>query len=330
MVNFALLGAGRIGRMHADLIAANPAATLRYVYDINATAATEVASKHQATSVTDVAEALADSALDAVLIASSTDTHVDLIIRAAKAGKAILCEKPIDLDINRVNRCWDEIKHCNVPIQLGFNRRYDPSHRAVAEAVRNGEVGQLEMVIISSRDPAPPPADYIKVSGGLLRDMMIHDFDLARFVLGEEPVEVFAMASNKVDPMIGQLGDIDTAMVTLTTASGILCHINNSRRAVYGYDQRLEAFGSLGMVRSNNQRATTLTRHTAEHSGSRDPLLHFFIERYQQAYQAEINDFIAAIAEQRTPTVSFEDGRRALLLADAAYESLRTGRKVAL
>ncbi|MCB1806255.1 MAG: inositol 2-dehydrogenase, partial [Candidatus Competibacteraceae bacterium] len=239
-------------------------------------------------------------------------------------------EKPIDLDINRVNRCWDEIKHCNVPIQLGFNRRYDPSHRAVAEAVRNGEVGQLEMVIISSRDPAPPPADYIKVSGGLLRDMMIHDFDLARFVLGEEPVEVFAMASNKVDPMIGQLGDIDTAMVTLTTASGILCHINNSRRAVYGYDQRLEAFGSLGMVRSNNQRATTLTRHTAEHSGSRDPLLHFFIERYQQAYQAEINDFIAAIAEQRTPTVSFEDGRRALLLADAAYESLRTGRKVAL
>ena len=330
MVNFALFGAGRIGHMHADMLAANPNATLRYVYDINTTAAIEVASKHNAKSIDAIAQVLADSTIHAVLIASSTDTHIDLMTQAAKAGKAILCEKPIDLDINRVNRCWDEIKDCNVPIQLGFNRRYDPSHKAVAEAVRNGEVGQLEMVIISSRDPNPPPPEYIKVSGGLLRDMMIHDFDLARFVMGEEPTEVFAMASNRIDPIIGQLGDVDTAMVTLTTTSGTLCHINNSRRASYGYDQRLEAFGSLGMVRSNNRRATTVTRHMASHTGSCDPLLNFFIDRYQEAYQAEINDFIASIANNRTPAVSFEDGRRALLLANAAYESLQSGRKVTL
>ena len=330
MVNFALFGAGRIGRMHAEVLSANPQAALRYVYDVNTAASAEVASKHGAIRADTIAQALADDSVDAVLIASSTDTHVDLLTQSAQAGKAILCEKPIDLDIDRVNRCWDDIKDCKVPIQLGFNRRYDPSHRAVANAVRKGEVGQLEMLIISSRDPSPPPAEYIKVSGGLFRDMMIHDFDLARFVLGEEPVEVFAMASNKVDPMIGQLNDIDTAMVQLATASGVLCHINNSRRAVYGYDQRLEAFGSLGMIRSNNRRATTVTRHTAQSTGSRDPLLNFFIERYQEAYQAEINEFIAAVAEQRTPAVGFEDGRRALMLADAAYESLRSGRKVAL
>ena len=330
MVKFALFGAGRIGRMHADILAVHPKAQLCYVYDVNTTSSQEVASKHSAIPADTASQALADESVDAVLIASSTDTHVDLITQSAQAGKAIICEKPIDLDIARVNRCWEDIKDCKVPIQLGFNRRYDPSHRAVAEAVRNGEVGQLEMVIITSRDPSPPPAEYIKVSGGLFRDMMIHDFDLARFVLGEEPVEVFAMASNKVDPMIGQLGDIDTAMVQLATASGVLCHINNSRRAVYGYDQRLEAFGSLGMVRSNNRRATTLTRHTAMSTGNRDPLLNFFIERYQEAYINEINDFIAALEEKRPPAVGFEDGRRALLLADAAYESLRSGRKVIL
>lgn len=330
MLNFALLGAGRIGRMHADNLAANPNAGLSWVYDVHEPSAKEVAGKHSAKVAASVDDALNDVSVDAVLIASSTDTHIELMTAAAKASKAILCEKPIDLDTERVNRCWQEIKDCDVAIQIGFNRRYDPTHRAVYDAVRAGEVGQLEQVIISSRDPSPPPADYIKVSGGLMRDMMIHDFDLARFVLGEEPTEVFAMASVMVDKAIGELGDIDTAMVTLETVSGALCHINNSRRAVYGYDQRLEAFGELGMVRSNNQRATTVTRHTATETGVHDPLLNFFIERYTEAYHAEINDFIDAVKTGRTPAVTFEDGRRALMLADAAYESLSSGRKVSV
>ena len=329
MLNFALFGAGRIGRMHADNLAANANAQLSYIYDVNKTVADEVAAQHKAIVANDVDTILNDDGVNAVLIASSTDTHVELITASAKAGKAILCEKPIDLDSSRVERCWQEIKDCDVPIQIGFNRRYDPSHKAVADAVAAGELGQLEQIIISSRDPAPPPAEYLKVSGGLFRDMMIHDFDLARFVLaGEEPVEVFAMASNKVDPMIGELGDIDTAMVTLATASGTLCHINNSRRAVYGYDQRLEAFGEKGMVCSDNQRPTTVTRYGVDATGVLDPLLNFFIERYWQAYHAELNDFIEAVEQGRQPAVTFEDGRRALLLADAAYQSLASGQKV--
>ena len=328
MINFALFGAGRIGRMHAENLAANRNASLRYIYDVNATLAEQVASNNDAKAVDSVEEALADATLDAVLIASSTDTHVDLITAAAKAGKAILCEKPIDLDIERVNKCWEEIKSCNVPIQIGFNRRYDPHHLALVDGVRNGDVGRLELVVISSRDPAPPPADYIKVSGGLFRDMMIHDFDLARFVLGAEPIEVFAMASVMVDQQIGQLGDVDTAMVTLATAGGALCHINNSRRSVYGYDQRLEAFGAKGMLRSENLRPTSVTHYAENMTSARDPLLNFFIERYQQAYHAELDDFIDAVETGRTPTVGFEDGRRALILADAAYKSLRSGAKV--
>lgn len=328
MLNFALFGAGRIGRMHADNLAANPAAALVYVYDINAAAAAEVAQKHRAKAAAAVDEVLADERVDAVLIASSTDTHVDLITASAKAGKAVLCEKPIDLDIQRVNRCREEIAECGVAVQIGFNRRYDPSHRALVDAVRAGELGQVEMIVISSRDPAPPPLSYLEVSGGLFRDMMIHDFDLARFVLAEEPVEVFAMASNLVDPDIGGVGDVDTAMVTLRTANGVLCHINNSRRAVYGYDQRLEVFGEKGMIRSDNRRPTTVSRHRADATNIQPPLLNFFIERYQEAYNAEINDFIAAVEEKRPPAVTFEDGRRALLLADAAYASLASGHKV--
>ena len=329
MLNFALFGAGRIGQMHADNLAANASVSLKYVYDVNVSAASETADKHNAVAASDIDQILSDEQVDAVLIASSTDTHVDLITASAKAGKAVLCEKPIDLDIERVNRCRDEIENCNVAVQIGFNRRYDPSHCAVAEAVRAGEIGAPELIVITSRDPSPPPLSYIEVSGGLFRDMMIHDFDLARFVFGaDEPVEVFAMASNLVDPAIGAAGDIDTAMVTLRTASGALCHINNSRRAVYGYDQRLEVFGDNGMIRSNNRRPHTVSRHHASATGIQAPLLNFFIERYQEAYNAEINDFVEAVESQRTPAVTFEDGRRALIIADAAYASLASGQKV--
>jgi myo-inositol 2-dehydrogenase/D-chiro-inositol 1-dehydrogenase len=328
MLRFALFGAGRIGRLHADNVSANPNARLVCVYDVNENAAAEVARKHGAKVAPTVEAALADPEVDAVLIASSTNTHVDLITRSAKAGKAVLCEKPIDLDIGQVDRCRQEIASCNVPVQIGFNRRYDPSHHAVFDAVQNGDIGHIEQLVITSRDPAPPPVAYIAVSGGLFRDMMIHDFDLARFILGEEVVEVTASGSALVDPAIAEAGDVDSAMVVMKTASGKLCHINNSRRASYGYDQRVEAFGSLGMVISNNRTATTLERHSATTTGAREPLLNFFIDRYGDAYRNQINDFIDAVANGRQPSPNFDDGRRALVLADAALESLKSGRTV--
>lgn len=330
MLRFALFGAGRIGRLHADNVSANPHARLVCVYDINCSAASEVAQKHGAEVAPTVEAALAHPEVDAVLIASSTNTHVDLITRSALAGKAVLCEKPIDLDITVVDRCLKEIAGCNVPVQIGFNRRYDPSHRGVFDAVNNGEIGRLEQLVITSRDPSPPPASYVAVSGGLFRDMMIHDFDLARFILGEEIIEVTASGSVLVDSAIGEAGDIDSAMVVMKTASGKLCHINNSRRASYGYDQRVEAFGSAGMVISNNRTATTVERYSASATGVREPLLNFFIDRYGDAYRNQINDFIDAVCNNRAPSPGFDDGRQALILADAALESLRSGRTVRL
>lgn len=325
MLQFALLGAGRIGAMHARNLAAHPKASLAYVYDINPTAAQAVAARSGATAIGDVAAVFTDRSVDAVLIASSTDTHIDFLSAAAHAGKAVFCEKPIDIDIGRVNACWKDIAACHVPIQIGFNRRYDPNHRAVYTAVRAAEIGQVELVVISSRDPALPSTDYLKVSGGLFRDMMIHDFDLARFILGEEPVTVSAMGSVMVDPDLRKLDDIDTAMVTLQTACGGLCHINNSRRSVYGYDQRLEVFGAQGMLCSNNPNPLAVTSYTATSTDAHSPLMPSFLERYARSYQLQLADFINTVEAGCTPEVTFEDGRRALLLADAASEALRTG-----
>jgi myo-inositol 2-dehydrogenase/D-chiro-inositol 1-dehydrogenase len=329
--NFALFGAGRIGMLHAANIAAHQAARLAYVYDIDAAAAATTAAKYGARVAPSIAAALGDAAVDAVLIASSTNTHVGLITASARAGKAILCEKPIDLDIVRVEQCKRDIAGSGVPIQLGFNRRYDHSHRAVREAVRNGDIGALELLVITSRDPGLPALSYLRGSGGIFRDMTIHDFDLARFILGDDPIEeVFASSSVMANPALSEFGDADTAMVVMKATSGALVHINNSRRAVYGYDQRVEAFGALGMVRSDNLRASTLTRHDARATDAKEPLLSFFIERYRQAYLDELNDFIEVVAAKGTPAVGFEDGRCALILANAAAESSRIGKSVAV
>ena len=328
VLRFALLGAGRIGEVHAGNFAATQGATLACVFDLDDVAARSLAETHRVDVASSVAGALAG--VDAVIIATSTHTHVDIIVAAAEAGRAVLCEKPIDLDLGRVEACRRALAAAPVPVQVGFNRRYDPHHRAVREAVAGGEVGRLEMLLITSRDPAPPPEEYLTVSGGLFRDMMIHDFDMARFVLGEEPNEVSALASAVVDPAIEASGDVDTAMVTLRCRSGALCHINNSRRAVYGYDQRIEAFGALGMVRCDNLQASTLTRHDAAHTEARGPLLNFFLERYAESYRAELADFVDAVATGRPPAVGFDDGYRALLLAEAADESLRSGRVVSV
>ena len=222
-----------------------------------------------------------------MLIASSTDTHVDLIAATAQAGKAVFCEKPIDLNLQRVEECWPQVRDCGVPIQIGFNRRYDASHRGVRDRVAAGEIGALHQVLITSRDPEPPPISYVRVSGGLFRDMMIHDFDLARFVLGEEPVTITAAGSVMITPELTQLGDVDTAMVQMTTASGVQCHINCSRQAVYGYDQRLEAHGSDGMVCSTNHFQDQVRRFSVTSAGAPAPLRRFFIDRYAPAYQAQ-------------------------------------------
>jgi len=330
MVRFALFGAGRIGALHAANIAASqPRALLAYVYDTNHEAAAATAARYDAKVAGSVEVALSDPGVDAVLIASSTDTHVDLITASARAGKAILCEKPIDLDIGRVERCKRAIARTGVALQLGFNRRYDRSHRAVREAVRAGEIGALELLVITSRDPGLPPLPYLKVSGGIFRDMSIHDLDLARFILGDDPVEeVYAAGSVMVDPQLHELGDVDTAMVVMKAASGALVHINNSRRAVYGYDQRVEAFGASGMVQSGNVRASTLMRSGATATDAREPLLNFFMERYQQAYLDELREFIEVVDAKKQPTVGFEDGRCALILANAAWEALRSGKSV--
>jgi myo-inositol 2-dehydrogenase / D-chiro-inositol 1-dehydrogenase len=330
MVKFALFGAGRIGVLHAANIAASrPRATLAYVYDTNPDAAARVAAQYHARIASSVEAALADPAVDAVLIASSTNTHVDLITAAARAGKAILCEKPLDLDIERVERCKIDIAGTRVPLQIAFNRRHDPSHRAVRDAVHAGEIGALELLVITSRDPGMPSVPYLKASGGIFRDMTIHDFDMARFILGNDPVqELHAFGSIMVEPQLRELGDVDTAMVIMKAASGALVHINNSRRASYGYDQRVEAFGAKGMVQSDNLRASTITRSDARATDAKEPLLNFFMQRYAQAYVDELNQFIDVVDGKAQPSADFEDGRRALILANAAWESLRSGRTV--
>jgi len=251
------------------------------------------------------------------------------VIAAAAAGKAIFCEKPIDLSLKRVDACLAAVKKAGVPMLVGFNRRFDPSFKALHDRLRAGEIGTVEQVIVTSRDPGLPPPEYLKVSGGQFRDMTIHDFDMARWLLGEEPVEVFATGSNLVEPWVGELGDVDSVMVVMRTASGRLAHINNSRRAVYGYDQRIEVLGSKGMLRAGNRTPTTVERAGAD-AVTCDLPLHFFLERYAEAYVAELKHFIAAIAAGERPSVGAPDGRQALVLADAAVESMKSGKAVKL
>jgi len=323
MISVCLFGAGRIGRIHAANIAARDDVELRYVVDVDQASAKEFAGQHGAT-VCSVEEALADTTLDAVVIGSPTDTHSDLISRSARAGKAIFCEKPIDLNIGNVDDCLAVVKECDVLLALGFNRRYDRSFASLKKQLDSGLVGAVEMVTITSRDPEPPPAKYVARSGGIFRDMMIHDFDMARWLLSEEPVEVYATASCLVDPAIGEAGDVDTAMVVMRTAGGQLCHISNSRRAVYGYDQRIEVFGSDGMLRAENER-----NDTVQHFGADGTLISrvpdFFIDRYAEAYRRELNEFVDVLTQGAVPTVSGIDGRQALVLADAAQASLESG-----
>ena len=323
------MGAGRIGKMHAKIISAHPNAKLKYVYDVNKKFANDVARSSKCKIATKPEEAINSKEIDAVLIASATPTHTKFITMAAKSGKAIFCEKPIDLDIKKVNKCLNQIKNTKVPIQIGFNRRFDSSHAKAQQARVKKEIGELEMIVITSRDPEPPGIDYLKAAGGFFRDTTIHDFDLARFILGNDPVmQISAFGEALFDKNAKKQKDHDTAMFILKSKKGVLIHINNSRRAVYGYDQRVEVFGSKGMIISNNQTPSSVERYTNKSTSVKDPIHFFFIERYEQAYRDQFNEFVKCVTKKTKPKVTFKDGKNALIIANAAYESYKKGKVV--
>jgi myo-inositol 2-dehydrogenase/D-chiro-inositol 1-dehydrogenase len=325
-IRFALLGAGRIGKVHAKAITANPGARLVAVADAMPKAADDIAAQYGCEVRTIDAIATAKD-VDAVVICTPTDTHADLIEKFSSAGKAIFCEKPIDLSVKRVQDCLKVVAAKRTPLMVGFNRRFDPHFMAVKAAIDAGEIGTVEMVTIVSRDPGAPPIEYVKRSGGIFRDMTIHDFDMARFLLGEEIITVTAQASVLVDKAIGAAGDYDSVSVMLATASGKHATISNSRRATYGYDQRIEAHGSKGSVAAENQRAVSIEVANAK-GYTRPPLYDFFMTRYTQAYANEIAAFIDAIGGKRAASPSGQDGLIALALADAAVKSVKEGRTV--
>ena len=322
-----LIGAGRIGAVHAKNIFSHPKLDLITIADVSEQAAAGLAHRFNA-DVMPSSDVFAESSIDAVVISSSTDTHADLMIRAAMSDKAIFCEKPIDLSIEKIDACLEAITQKKVPALIGYNRRYDPDFQQIKSKIEDRIIGDIELIIITSRDPEPPSSEYIAASGGLFRDMTIHDFDMARWLLNEEPCTVSAAGACLIDQEIHELGDIDTAVVTLQTASGKLCIINNSRRSVYGYDQRIEVFGSKGMLQAGNHR-----EHHVVSSGVNGRTSarteHFFLERYAEAYRREMDHF-AEVLHGADPKTTCEDGRQSLILAEAALQSVETNSMVRL
>lgn len=330
-VHVGIIGAGRIGALHAAHLATRiPEAKVVAISDIRYEAAARCAS---ALAIPEAYETpdpvLTHPGIDAVLICSSTDTHADLVERAATAGKQIFCEKPIDLDLGRVDRVLEAVDRASVKMMVGFNRRFDHNFRRVRELVQAGAVGIPHMLHIVSRDPAPPPPEYVKVSGGIFLDMTIHDFDMARFLIDSEVEEIYVEGGVMVDPDIGAAGDIDTAVIVMRFANGVIGTIDNSRKAVYGYDQRVEVFGSGGSVRSGNDypNTTLISDATSVH---RDLPLNFFMDRYVEAYVEELRTFIACIREDRVPPVTGMDGRQSILMGYAARKSFAEHRPVRL
>ena len=328
-IRLALIGCGRIGQMHAANIDAHARMELAAVHDQIQELAVATAAKYGSCKDLDVNEIFSSSEIDAILVASPTDTHADYIEQAVAAKKPVLCEKPIDLNIDRVNACAGIVAKSSTPVQIGFNRRFDPGHAAAHKTMLAGEIGDLRQVLITSRDPEMPPDAYYRNAGGLLRDMTIHDFDLARFFLGDEPVEIFAFGGRLINPaFMDEIGDHDTAMVVMRTADGKQCHINNFRQAVYGYDQRVELVGLDGMLISGNRKPHEMRRYSASATAVGEPYLNFFIERYSEAFAEELTAFADCIENGTAPSPDFEDGRRALLLAEASYVSIAENRMV--
>jgi len=330
-INFGIIGAGRIGHVHAESLAYRiPEATIVSVADFYPEAAQKCATKYQIpTAYGDHRALLDDPAVDAVAICSSTETHTQLIIEAAQAGKHIFCEKPIALELAKIDEALAAVKKAGVKLQVGFNRRFDSNFSHIQQTVANGEIGTPHIVRITSRDPAPPTLDYVKGSGGIFLDMTIHDFDIARFLIGCEVEQIYATGGVLIDPAIGEAGDIDTAVITLHYTNGAIGIIDNSRQAVYGYDQRAEVFGSTGSVETANNRPHTAIHSTVEGVQTAKPL-YFFLERYMDAYVAEMQAFVRAIQEDTPPPVSGMDGRIPVVMGLAALKSLREDRPVKL
>lgn len=326
MIKFALFGAGFIGRIHGGNIAKHPQAELTYIYDVNRAAAEQLAAQLGA-KVADSPEEIWSAEVDAALIASSTNTHADLLNAAIRADKPTYCEKPIDLDIDGVKEVVQQAGQTDLPILIGFSRRFDANHSGVREALQNGDIGKLEMMHITSRGPQPPPLSYVRVSGGQLRDQTIHFFDLLRWLAGEDPVEVYATGAALIDPAIGEAGDVDTSMVILKLASGALCHIDCSRRAAYGYDERVEVFGSKGMALSERKARRGVTLYQGQKVIS-DGLHPGWFERMEPTFYEALDAFISAIQGKKTEYPTLWDGLMAQMIAEAAVDSLRTNRPV--
>jgi myo-inositol 2-dehydrogenase/D-chiro-inositol 1-dehydrogenase len=326
-----LIGAGRIGRMHAEHITTRiPSAELVMVADVFEESARQCARRYAIPYATQDYRAVLDHPdIEAVVICSSTDTHARIIEDAAQAGKHIFCEKPISLDLPSIDRALAAVAHTDIKLQLGFNRRFDASYQRVRQAVEQGETGRLQQIHIISRDPAPPPIEYVRTSGGLFLDMTIHDFDMARFLTGSEVEEVFVMAGVTVDPAIGEAGDVDTATILLRFTNGVIGTIENCRRAVYGYDQRVEVLGNAGAVRTENKHPNTAIISDSQ-GVWRDLPLHFYIERYTESYVAEIQAFVDAVLNDKPVPVTGHDGRMAAILGVAAKKSFAEHRPVHL
>jgi myo-inositol 2-dehydrogenase / D-chiro-inositol 1-dehydrogenase len=323
-----VIGAGRIGRLHAELIAGPvQGAALAAVHDVRSDTASSLGRKLGVPAAASAEELIGSPDVDAVAVCSSTDTHADLIVTATGAGKATFCEKPVSLDLDELDRALGAVRSAETPFQIGFNRRFDPAHRAVRDAVAGGEVGEPHLVRISSRDPAPPPLDYVRVSGGIFLDMTIHDFDIARWVTGSEVTEVYARGARRIEPAYADVGDVDTALVVLNHESGCITAIDNSRRAAYGFDQRVEVFGSRGMAASENPLSHSGLVRTQD--GTRLPALpYFFLDRYIPSYVGEWEAFVGAVRAGTPPPVGPADARAPLVIGLAARRSLTEGRPV--
>ena len=325
IINIALFGLGRIGQMHASNLINHKDFNLKYIFDKDQKLTKKLSKKYNSIGILNPKIAFKDKNIKCIFIASSTNTHLKFIEEAVINKKVVFCEKPLDLDLNKVNKCKKKISKYNPKIQIGFNRRYDPAHNSLSHNLLKGKIGKLEKIIITSRDPQPPPLNYLKTSGGIFKDMMIHDFDLARFYAGnDEFYSIFATGQRFSDRKLKKINDFDLATVVMKTKKGVQCVITNSRHCSFGYDQRIELFGSKGMMISDNQRELETVLYSKNSTDNKTQLKNFFIERYSKAYKIQLNDLVKICRKQSKPIANFEDGRKSLIIAEIAKKSLNT------
>jgi len=325
IINIALFGLGRIGQMHAENLVNHPEFNLKYIFDLDKNLTKKFSKKYQCIAIENPNIAFEDKNIKSIFIATSTNTHLKYIEGAVKNKKIVFCEKPLDLDLKKINQCKKNIKKYNPKIQIGFNRRYDPAHNSLKKNLIKGKIGKLEKIIITSRDPAPPPLSYLKTSGGIFKDMMIHDFDLARYYTGSDEFEsVFAIGEYFSDKKFRKVKDLELATVIMRSKKGVQCIITNSRHCSFGYDQRVELFGDKGMIISDNQRDLETAIYSKNSTNNKSPFKTFFIERYSEAYKIQLNDLAKLCKKNIKPIADFEDGRRSLILAETANKSLKT------